>query len=392
MSELLNETSPASPEFNGRSRPSSVASSQSGGDSGEVEKDTPLTRGTFVALADDGVVDRALHQRLLLKCGCSTLCFHDAADLMDDFTAFLGVGGKADIYADAILLDFDMPKMTGGEATAKLRAGGYRGPIVVLTGNPSVEGACLAAGATLVLKKPLTLSMLKDTLNGFPPSLCTETPRSLSTVSARGASQQVFSVIAHGRRTDGRAAAAVAAQTLKSSVDALAAIRAHLATTTAALATALSARDVDAATATALAIKTESVAEKSATTLAGSVSDLAAIQTLLTSTTEALANALEGRDTDNAAASTLAASVAVSSAHTLADSVAELAAIQTVLSDTTDALASALEARGEDAAAAMLLAASVAASSATTLRDSVATAQVGVCAPLRRRSCSLDDR
>ena len=269
-----------------------------GSDQSETEaSEERSTRGTFIALADDGVVDRALHARLLLKCGCSTLCFHDASDLMDDFQAFIGVGGKPNIYADAILLDFDMPKMTGGVATDLLRKGGYGGPIVVLTGNASVEAMCMAAGATVVLKKPLTLSMLRATLASFPPSLCTETPRSLATVSARGASQQVFSVIAQGGRQRGGAAAVEAAATLATSVAALAAIRTHLATTTAALATALVARDSDAEAASSRA---QSVAATSASTLAFSVSQLSTLQEKLANMTDALATSLEGRETDAA--------------------------------------------------------------------------------------------
>ena len=176
---------PASAAPSGKSTPSL------GSDEGSERS----SRGLFVALADDGVVDRALHARLLLKCGCSTLCFHDAADLMEDFNTFIGVGGKPNIYSDAILLDFDMPKMNGGQATDALRRAGYGGPIVVLTSNADAEGQCIVAGATMVLKKPLTLAGLRATLSAFPPSLCTSTPRSLATVSARGSSQQVSGAV-----------------------------------------------------------------------------------------------------------------------------------------------------------------------------------------------------
>lgn len=76
--------------------------------------------------------------------------------------AYAEDGGQAVAQAsiepfDLILMDVQMPVMTGIEATQKLRALGYGGPIVALTANAmrSDEDACLNAGCDAFLSKPI---------------------------------------------------------------------------------------------------------------------------------------------------------------------------------------------------------------------------------------------
>jgi CheY-like chemotaxis protein len=182
----------------------------------------------FVVMADDSAVARALHARLLLMCHCSTLCFRDASDLMEDFWTFVGVGGQRNMYADVILLDYDMPKMSGGEATAELRKNGYEGSIVVLTSNIDAQAACVAAGATSVHTKPLTLAALKILLHDLPKSCCTEVPRALQMASTTSASQQTFALAARGSRSGPDKADASAGASNADSAVKLPAIRAQL--------------------------------------------------------------------------------------------------------------------------------------------------------------------
>ncbi|MCX8018727.1 MAG: response regulator, partial [Rhodocyclaceae bacterium] len=58
---------------------------------------------------------------------------------------------------DLVLMDCRLPGMDGWETTRRLRAQGWRGPVVALTANATEEDrrACLAAGMDDFLPKPL---------------------------------------------------------------------------------------------------------------------------------------------------------------------------------------------------------------------------------------------
>ena len=68
---------------------------------------------------------------------------------------------------DAVLMDFNMPKMDGPGATKQLRKLGYRGPIIGVTGNVLDEDkrVFIEAGADKVLFKPLDTGLLETTLS-----------------------------------------------------------------------------------------------------------------------------------------------------------------------------------------------------------------------------------
>jgi PAS domain S-box-containing protein len=77
-------------------------------------------------------------------------------------------------HFDAILMDCRMPVMDGYEAAARLRAGGWRLPIIALTANVSEEQRrkCLAAGMDDFLSKPMEASQLAQILDRWtaPPA------------------------------------------------------------------------------------------------------------------------------------------------------------------------------------------------------------------------------
>ncbi|HKC50361.1 MAG TPA: response regulator, partial [Myxococcota bacterium] len=70
---------------------------------------------------------------------------------------------------DVVLLDVEMPEMSGNEAASALRADGYDGPIVALTarGSASDREACLAAGCDDFASKPIDRTALLALVTRF---------------------------------------------------------------------------------------------------------------------------------------------------------------------------------------------------------------------------------
>jgi CheY-like chemotaxis protein len=70
---------------------------------------------------------------------------------------------------DAILMDYMMPNMNGGEAAKEMRKLGYKGLIIGITGNALPEDRLKYKneGADEVLLKPLVLEEFLAVLNGM---------------------------------------------------------------------------------------------------------------------------------------------------------------------------------------------------------------------------------
>jgi CheY-like chemotaxis protein len=67
---------------------------------------------------------------------------------------------------DLILMDIQMPHMTGYEATRALREHGWQGPIVAVTAYATDQdrGKCLAAGCDEHLAKPIDEMALRNVI------------------------------------------------------------------------------------------------------------------------------------------------------------------------------------------------------------------------------------
>ncbi len=117
--------------------------------------------GTHVLVVDDDTTTRRVMARLIMRLmpGCTVSTASDGAAAVRHVQ-------EAAVPPQYITMDNQMPAMTGQEATAALRAWGYRGRIVGVTGN-AVGGdgeAFVSAGADAVVFKPSTAGKLAEGL------------------------------------------------------------------------------------------------------------------------------------------------------------------------------------------------------------------------------------
>eukprot|EP01004_Peranema_trichophorum_P006072 NODE_490_length_2683_cov_37.107031_g421_i0.p1 GENE.NODE_490_length_2683_cov_37.107031_g421_i0~~NODE_490_length_2683_cov_37.107031_g421_i0.p1 ORF type:complete len:712 (-),score=78.45 NODE_490_length_2683_cov_37.107031_g421_i0:452-2587(-) len=110
-----------------------------------------------VLVVDDVLSCRVLLQKTLQRMGIECLIAADGVEAVDYGTT---------CHFDLVIMDLVMPRMDGIQATAKLKARGFRGTIVGLTGNAVEEdiNAMKNAGAKEVLIKPLLRPELERVL------------------------------------------------------------------------------------------------------------------------------------------------------------------------------------------------------------------------------------
>ncbi len=127
-----------------------------------------------VLLAEDNVVNQRLAIRLLEKRGHHITVAADGREALRELERGT---------FDAILMDLQMPHMSGFEATAEIRrseqiSGGHI-PIIAMTAH-AMKGdreQCLAAGMDEYVAKPVQASELFQTLEAFAPKCRPLTPR-----------------------------------------------------------------------------------------------------------------------------------------------------------------------------------------------------------------------
>ncbi|MEM6627759.1 MAG: ATP-binding protein [Pseudomonadota bacterium] len=108
-----------------------------------------FARPLQILVAEDHPANRRILGALLQPFGYDVIIAKDGKEVLDMFAL-----GEFDL----VLMDVQMPKLDGYEATKKIRASGGAGakvPIVALTANAKDRERCLAAGMTDFVAKPI---------------------------------------------------------------------------------------------------------------------------------------------------------------------------------------------------------------------------------------------
>jgi CheY-like chemotaxis protein len=128
---------------------------------------SPL-RGLRLLLAEDAKDNQILLERILRKRGATVTFADDGED---------AVRKALTQNFDLVLMDIQMPKLDGYEATRRLRSLGYPMPIVALTAHAMREERekCLELGCNEHLPKPIDGETLVQTIVRLTASRFNET-------------------------------------------------------------------------------------------------------------------------------------------------------------------------------------------------------------------------
>lgn len=120
-------------------------------DFSQKEQNAPMAMrldGLHVLLVDDSADNQRLFHRVLTTAGAIVRVAGDGASAVE---------WQAREHFDAIVMDIRMPILDGYEASRRIRAQGYGGPIIALTAhaNPGEEERCRGSGCSHFYLKPI---------------------------------------------------------------------------------------------------------------------------------------------------------------------------------------------------------------------------------------------
>jgi FixJ family two-component response regulator len=115
--------------------------------------------GLSIAIVDDDPPVLKSLRRFLRGRGFDVTTYQSAQEFLSS---------SADTSPDCLIVDLQMPGMTGLELHQHLRRIGTKIPTIVITalGDGDLAQRCLAAGACAFLSKPLDISLLLAAIDG----------------------------------------------------------------------------------------------------------------------------------------------------------------------------------------------------------------------------------
>jgi CheY-like chemotaxis protein len=118
-------------------------------------------------LAEDNRDLLQICARQLNRLGLEVLGVANGRDAAELALAALAAGNPFDL----VLMDLEMPIVDGYEATRQLRAGGFSGPIVALTGHSTDDHRldCLEMGCDDYVCKPIDWDYLGGLIRRYVP-------------------------------------------------------------------------------------------------------------------------------------------------------------------------------------------------------------------------------
>lgn len=124
----------------------------------ETTSKSPEPKGR-VLVVDDVAENREILSYYLTKAGYQVVTADDGYAAVEGLVggAAMRRGGLPQQGFDLVLMDMSMPRVSGYDAVPRLRASGYRTPIVAVTAH-SLAGdreKCLAAGCDEYVTKPV---------------------------------------------------------------------------------------------------------------------------------------------------------------------------------------------------------------------------------------------
>jgi CheY-like chemotaxis protein len=118
-----------------------------------------------ILCVDDSVTSRKIMMRILTRIGYTCFEACDGENCLKVYDNLV----KDSVTIDAVLMDYEMPRMNGPTATIELKKRGVTCPIFGITGNVMAADRNLffASGAFGVLAKPLSLELLEASFSDY---------------------------------------------------------------------------------------------------------------------------------------------------------------------------------------------------------------------------------